>query len=34
MQYKGNAMAAINLRCIEWLGLNSIPVQHHDGLSA
>lgn len=31
---QGNAIAAINLRCIEGLDLDSIPVQHHDGLSA
>lgn len=30
---KGNAMAAINLRCIEGLELDSIPVQHYDGRS-
>lgn len=31
---KGNAMAAINLRCIEDLDLDAIPVQHYDGRSA
>ena len=30
---KGNAMAAINLRCIENLDLASIPVRHFDGRS-
>lgn len=30
---KGNAMAAVNLRCIEGLDLESIPVQHFDGRS-
>lgn len=28
---KGNAIAAINLRCIENLDLASVPVQHFDG---
>jgi hypothetical protein len=28
---KGNAMAAVNLRCIEGLDLSAIPVQHFDG---
>jgi hypothetical protein len=28
---KGNAMAAINLRCLEDIDLESIPVQHYDG---
>ena len=31
---KGNAMAAINLRCIEGLDLDAIPVQRFDGRSA
>jgi hypothetical protein len=31
---KGNAMAAINLRCIEGLDLDSIPVQHYNGRDA
>lgn len=31
---KGNAMAAINLRCIEGLDLEAIPVQHYNGKSA
>ena len=30
---KGNAMAAINLRCIENLDLNTVPVHHFDGKS-
>lgn len=30
---KGNAMAAVNLRCIEDIDLESIPVQHFDGRS-
>ena len=28
---KGNAMAAINIRCLEGIDLESIPVQHYDG---
>ena len=28
---KGNPMAAINLRCIEGIDLDAIPVQHYDG---
>lgn len=31
---KGNTMAAINIRCIEDIDLESIPVQHYDGRSA
>lgn len=31
---KGNAMAAINLRCVEGLDLAAIPVQHFDGRAA
>lgn len=31
---QGNAMAAVNLRCIEGLDLDTIPVHHHDGKSA
>ena len=31
---KGNAMAAINLRCIENLELDKIPVHHYDGRAA
>lgn len=30
---KGNKMAAINVRCIEGIDLESIPVQHYDGRS-
>ena len=30
---QGNAMAAINLRCIENLDLSTIPVHHFDGRS-
>jgi hypothetical protein len=30
---KGNATAAINLRCIEELDLSKIPVRHFDGRS-
>lgn len=30
---KGNAMAAINLRCVENIDLSTIPVQHYDGRS-
>jgi len=30
----GNAMAAINLRCIENLDIDAVPVHHHDGKSA
>ncbi len=28
---KGNAMAAINIRCLENVDLAAIPVQHYDG---
>ena len=28
---EGNAMAAINIRCLEGLDLSSVPVQHFDG---
>ena len=28
---KGNAMAAVNLRCIEGIELDSIPVKHFNG---
>ena len=31
---KGNAMAAINLRCLEDIDLAGIPVQHYDGRGA
>ncbi len=30
---KGNRMAAINIRCLEGLDLESVPVQHFDGRS-
>ena len=30
---QGNAMAAINIRCLEDIDLDSIPVQHFDGRS-
>lgn len=30
---QGNKMAAVNLRCIEGIDLESIPVQHYDGRS-
>jgi hypothetical protein len=29
----GDAMAAINIRCLENIDLDAIPVQHHDGRS-
>ncbi len=28
---KGNRIAAVNLRCIEGLDLDALPVQHYDG---
>ena len=28
---KGNAMAAINMRCLEGVELDKIPVKHYDG---
>jgi hypothetical protein len=31
---KGNATAAINIRCLEGIDLESIPVNHFDGRSA
>lgn len=31
---KGHAMAAINIRCIEDIDPESVPVQHYDGRSA
>ena len=31
---QGNAMAAINIRCLEDIDLESIPVQHYDGRSS
>lgn len=30
---KGNAMAAVNLRCLEAFDFESLPVQHFDGRS-
>lgn len=30
---KGNKMAAVNLRCLDGLDLDAIPVQHFDGRS-
>lgn len=30
---KGNAMAAINIRCLEDIDLDAVPVQHYDGRS-
>jgi len=30
---KGNAMAAINVRCLEDLDIDSVKVHHHDGRS-
>ena len=30
---KGNRMAAINIRCLEEIDLESVPVQHFDGRS-
>ena len=30
---KGNAMAAINIRCLEGLDVDSVKVHHHDGRS-
>lgn len=30
---KGNKMAAVNLRCIEGIDLDKVPVQHFDGRS-
>jgi hypothetical protein len=31
---EGKPMAAINLRCIEGIDLDTIPVQHFDGRDA
>ena len=31
---KGNAMAAINIRCLEGIDLEKIPVKHYDGRAA
>uniref|UniRef100_C5D108 Glutathione-dependent formaldehyde-activating GFA n=1 Tax=Variovorax paradoxus (strain S110) TaxID=543728 RepID=C5D108_VARPS len=30
---KGNRMAAINIRCLEGIDLDAVPVQHFDGRS-
>jgi hypothetical protein len=30
---KGNRMAAINVRCLEGIELETVPVQHFDGRS-
>lgn len=30
---KGNSIAAVNIRCLEGIDLESIPVQHFDGRS-
>ena len=30
---KGNAIAAINIRCLEGIELDSVAVQHYDGRS-
>ena len=30
---KGNRMAAVNIRCLEGIDLEKIPVQHFDGRS-
>jgi hypothetical protein len=30
---KGNAMAAVNIRCIEDIDLDAVPVKHFDGRS-
>ena len=30
---KGNPMAAVNIRCLEGIALESVPVQHFDGRS-
>ena len=31
---KGEAMTAVNIRCLEGVDLNSVPVQNYDGKSA
>lgn len=31
---QGRAMAAINIRCLEGIDIDTIPVQHYDGHSA
>ena len=30
---KGNSMAAVNIRCLEGIDLDSVPVHHYDGRS-
>jgi hypothetical protein len=30
---KGNRMAAVNIRCLEDIALDAVPVQHFDGRS-
>jgi hypothetical protein len=30
---QGNAMAAINIRCLQGIDLDTVPVQHYDGRS-
>lgn len=30
---KGNAIAAVNIRCLEGIDLGAVPVQHYDGRS-
>ena len=30
---KGNAMAAVNIRCLEGIDLDAVPVKHFDGRS-
>jgi len=30
---KGNAMAAVNVRCLDGVDLDALPVHHHDGAS-
>lgn len=31
---KGNAMVAVNIRCLEGIDLEAVPVHHYDGRSA
>lgn len=33
MDPKGNEMAAVNIRCVEGIDLEKVPVQHFDGRS-
>ena len=30
----GHAMAAVNIRCLDGVDLDAVPVQHYDGLAA